>query len=910
MAEFIEVVSGGGGSGTVTSVNNVQPVSGNVTLGFTDLNNKPTTILGYGITNAYTKDEIDAKTNVIYTSSVDEFNDSSKIQTNTNCVIDNGKIRPLFTSYQANGSNINNVHTSSDVEAAANGVVKVISGNVGYDATTNVYHTYKYTTQPFALQNTNNPAEMKVNVKANFTTPVGVSGFTSPERVVTINTSSTTEYLVAGFVDGFNGGNSYVTFDSGVTPHQLKFHYWDSATSEYKTSNLTYGGETISALSNDHIRNVVIAPYGNKIFIAYPSATTKYRIKKFDLQTRTEESTEVEISLTNATIAQKIDMCIVNNNLHIITAFGLSTSREARYFYKNNINTTWNANIDGQLQLVTTTSAALASFLFTVKFAPVLSENKIGWCAFGRGSSGLILANFGIINAATNSSFTTAVAQSGSFNCNGCGTILYDEPNNRFILTTTINTNNGVGFYRATNSSSATLTGINFINTAPFTAAGSNRDMEAYFIPGGTTTRYIDLILSNANRNEMNRVRVTSLATGNFAATGTSTNNLIFDSANTSAMGTIQVIPNQNSYDIVSRYESGLFLQQFKTNITPILRVRVLDEDEVQIPTTKTYTLQDDTFQEVSFGSQDQVALQFEFYYPVLKSTWDSASQPKSYSVELQDFMIEQTLPVFSNSTTRTFTSKTLISDRLIKKVSLFADLIQGNANNLISFEVSARGGAANTFVPISNYGTVDIPSNLQDTNLVLRATFQIDSSVSQISDLPSIDRYQVTVPNVVLTSDIVPLQINMMKLALQTNTLIQWNKTDFKNMFVDTFNYTDQNAFTANYTTTGNIQFNVSDKSVGSNSTSGVLESNTETADISAVSSILVLAESSITFGSMGVADNYISVSRNGGLDWYDNVPINEIFVFTGNETVKNQIRIKATMRFNVVYGWSYLYN
>jgi hypothetical protein len=866
-------------------------------------------------TKEFVETYVNNRTDVIYKTVTENFNNSNNIQTNTNCTVTNGIIRPTFFNYNGNGSNINLAQTSNGV-SVVNGAVSVVSGSVGYDSTTDTYFSDNYTTQPFALQNAT-----KIRVTPTFTTPTGITGFTSSDKVVDITTTGTNEHLVTGFLDPTTSKMSYATMEvNNFASPTLQYHYWSASTSSYTSISIAYNGVSLgSALSDAHIRNLSssVDVANTLAYIAYPSGAAEYRVKKINLNNPSQTYDELVIGITNGTSAQKIDTEIANNRLHVIGCFGTTSTRSVHYFYKT--LSSWGASPDGNAFM---TQYNVTTFTpYTAKFA-IASGTKLGWAAFARnGTASNNLLHFGIVDTTatggsyqwrtgtstgTTPSCNTGVVSHGSFSSSGNGTIAYDNVNDRFLIVWANNAQSALHatWYPANNQS--TLLGSNNSTLSSFPLNNlSNRDMDMLIVPSTNTTRRYELVMSNNIRTDAYRVEIEQAGGGGISATGSYT--ALFDSSTTNTLGTIKTIQTSASpftYAIVKRVGNGLNLQEYRTNIQPILRARIVNSNGVSIGGTSTYQIYNSTGTTVSFSSaQTAAALQFEFYYPILKSSWDSATNPKPYSVTLNSYLLEQIEPAVS-ATPNNFTSKSLLNNELIRNITL--NVQQTLNGHSVDWYVSSNGGSNWTQIGISNVWQVTIPEAQQGTDLRVKAQFNY-SGVTSVEQLPFVDSYNVLVPNVVTTSDVYTVQTNMIKMGLQLQALTTISTTNFTKMYIDTFNYSNQALFDANntfYTPSQpeTFKWNQIGHSIrvqpGCTLTSNVITVETE------VEELFVYFEPNDT----GVQ---IDVSRDGGLTWYTNVKNNSIVYMNRNtDSAKNQLQIKATFNsYLFFYGWAYLY-
>jgi acetyltransferase-like isoleucine patch superfamily enzyme len=237
-----------------------------------------------------------------------------------------------------------------------------------------------------------------------------------------------------------------------------------------------------------------------------------------------------------------------------------------------------------------------------------------------------------------------------------------------------------------------------------------------------------------------------------------------------------------------------------------------------------------------------------------------------------------------SNST-GTFVSTNIISDRPIAKATINADVTLGNGSNGID-------GTVSWFV--SNDGGVNYYATTLGSDYVF-ATIGHQLRVKGVINIPAgggfsprIQSYSVVSGNVAQQSDLVVLNINLLKTSLQLNTLLTAQRYSWTNMMVDTFQNGDGVQLGAGVTL-----------SAGTITGTGIVTSATETADIDPINSVIVVAETdgTVTF----------EFSRDNGVTWQA-VNVNTLATLSLG-TVKNKLKLRATLTSGTLYGWAYLY-
>ena len=245
-------------------------------------------------------------------------------------------------------------------------------------------------------------------------------------------------------------------------------------------------------------------------------------------------------------------------------------------------------------------------------------------------------------------------------------------------------------------------------------------------------------------------------------------------------------------------------------------------------------------------------------------------------------------ITVPGSNSSGTLTTKSLINNRPIAKVTLSPDMVLtgDGIDGSITWQASNQAGAAGTWINQTN--ATDFIFASFGTDLRLRANINIPLGSTGFS--PRIKGYSGTAGDVARQSDLTILNVNLLKTTLQLNTLLTSNRLGWTNMMVDTFTSGDGVTLGAGVTLSG-----------GTITGTGNVTSVMEEAEINPVNSIVVVAEY-----AGGVV---FKVSRDGGLTFpYIAVP-NTVTALDGSESVKDEIVIRAEMTSGTLYGWAYLY-
>jgi hypothetical protein len=874
-----------------------------------------------------TKEYIDSKTNVLFTSVTDEFNDISKISINSNLVQSAGKIRSTITKYDSDGNSINVYATSPSIQVT-DGDVFVYTNSTGFNpSTASGYSTANYYTQPIFLQ-----SATQIAVTPTFTEPSDVSGWSAPLVRSTINASSLAEHLTCAInVEDNQAGNNRlegVSISNSTVRATLDMGTLSSAkltvSKQGATSNeLTYNATSVAINSDANIRNLAMASDGTYVYVAYPFNASQYKVRRYNYSNLNVDANELTIGITSGTSAQKIDMYVENNRLHIIGSFGTATpTRVVHYFYRDIASGSWGTTTTAEVQLLSWASSAIVPY--SVQLVPTGSNNRLGWCAFSKRSSTSSCIHFGIINtAATSGTYQYRTATQGAISsltqvvggltytsttCNGVGTMVYDSVNQQFILIWASNPGTTWGFLRVGVAVDSAFTNFDTITTSATGIGGvTNRDIRAFIVPSSNTTRTIDVILADNTRVDLIKTTFSVTSAGVFTYVANSTTLLYRynDGLASVAIGSITVVPEtilEQNYKYAIYYQMTRFfhVQIFSVNIgyiKPTLRLEIVRPasgshtaigggEEIEIPTSEdTYTF---TF---PYTSESSVVLRFEFFLPVLTTRFSGTT----YSVTLTSFVVEQILPT-SEGLTGFFESTALITNRVVKKVTLDAlQTIPAISGNGIVWKVRALNGATWRTIDY-NSGTHEFVEVEQGSYLQVKAEFTRGSTATALNQVPSVESYQVSVSDVVTTGDILPLQINLMKLGLNVTALTTASRYNYNNMMIDTFETSN------GVSSLGNITHSNHNGTLTNTTGSPVTITTTiENADIAEVKNLVLVAEHT---GNMT-----FRISRDNGTT-YSNITKEQIFDFVGNESAKNKIVLEATFPSGAVcYGWAYVY-
>jgi hypothetical protein len=283
-------------------------------------------------------------------------------------------------------------------------------------------------------------------------------------------------------------------------------------------------------------------------------------------------------------------------------------------------------------------------------------------------------------------------------------------------------------------------------------------------------------------------------------------------------------------------------------------------------------------------STQSSFRVAFSFNFPTVETV--------NGSVEVESYTIEQTAPAITPSEqTSVFYTTPIVTDRIVNEVTLdVSQTVPSISGNSIIWQVSSLGDNWQSVTLVNGVATVQITN--PGSNLRLRAYLTRGATVDSIENLPYIDSYNVTVRNVLIANDLLPLQVNIMKLGLQVGTWNASQRTGFNNMMIDLFNNTDG-------VTTSGVSY---DSTLKHFSGTGTVTSNQESTDNNVFPTRIIIVSDASASGI-----TYRAKRTNGS---WESVTPDTVYTFTtGSSGVSNIIQIEATLSGQTLYGFAYLY-
>lgn len=870
----------------------------------------------------FVTNSIESKTGTLFTSATDDFSDSTKIQTNSGMVVGDGVIRPAISSFNQNFATDETYDQSgTDANVVVDNTGAYVSDNslgIGYVPTDTTvggdglaYKRQYLKTEGFDFSNAT-----KIAVTTNFTTPPTVGYFTSPKAhmnnplVFTGNTTIATSMFSKTYKDSNKNVWSFVFFNNTTT---------GSAVYSYKNGvsiNANFSSSMITAQSDTSRRCISVTETDTNILVAYPILPTTYRITQINKTTNAVGSS-IDFTQTSITNMQQVSILQNGNRLHILASVANgTTTKSIIYGFTDNFT---NITVDANNYFI----RYATPFIYGVRLVK-MDSTKIGWCGFTASSANAV--HFGIIDQ-TKSQFphqfrtTPAAVTSGTtypYNAVGCATfssasgngmgdMVYDESTSTFFLLWGVSSNANAQAARIGSAVDSQIPTVTPLTAAPFEDVG-NRDLAIFLNKNSpTNNREFHVFFHNSTRLD---VEYASVYVTNLNVFSIFKYETIYRQENATAgyVFNIDVVPREDTisqyqipYDIyynscdISSITSNSFVfnikkTEYKRGIVPQLSALIVNgtnSSRVIIESGVTYEWS------ISGQNKNDIKIIYEYFFPILSTNHNTSAN----SVKIQSFTIEQTQPL-NTQTTSSFTSIPIITDRLIKTVNLTATQQNESSNgNSISWEVASLGdnwinvgsGTVTTLVGTSNNWKVTFNEGYQGSQLRVKATVVKGESANTLALVPKIDKYVAEVSNVVLQSELLPVQINIMKLGLQVGTWSASQRTGFTKMMIDTFSSSDG--------VTGMTPSN------GVITGTGTVTSVAENTDGNIFPTQILVVDDMNSTGTITY-----EVKRNNG-NWEQVTP-NAVFTFqNGTPQTTNQVQIRATLTSATLAGWAYLY-
>jgi hypothetical protein len=816
---------------------------------------------------------IDDKTSVFTTSVSDDFLNNSKLENGYTAILDSGKIRATYPAIFQDTFSTKNYFDNT-----------VSSQNIDIDTTNGILHlsggkTGTFISEPYTFPDSVSQIAVTTNYNDTAEGAVCLSSETTAFNTVT--------YLSTIFKNIESSLLWY--FYTNVNGHLIARSY-DYLTETYDSPITLYSNNTYTyTYSSTNIKNIAVCGNNEHIFILFPDTDSTLRLVK--MTNAGNLSSSADIFVPSGYSVQNCDMIIVNNQLQIAyclrqTTGGTGVVRALQY-QKRNLSDlasvlTPTAN---NVRFVNAPTSGSTDGYYGCSLVHS-TGNNVGVVGFYRGGATTGQTTFAIINGGASSytEFRTDIATSTAIYC-GQGDMVWDGTNNLFRIvalggSTSATVANELRVCTIGNANDSVFSAVTTITPADMSNGffASLLSLKTVFDAGSQIIHtFLQLTFDNSTwSNPCYRINTSNQIQKTIATTTSS-----------SVRGTLSILqlPTTNnfrylfSFNNVSQPDVRLQTYDFlKPRVTFDVRPSsgsslIGGEQSITSGFSKSFNLS---------TSNTTLRFIFRFYFDTVESDVNG-------SVSVDSYTVEQTSPSPSGVHTSFFITKPLVTDRIVSEVTL--NVTQTIPNGSIQWQVASLGvGDTNwqNVTLVNGSATVQITN--PGSNLRLKATLTKPSGAVTLNDLPTIDSYSVFVRNVLVANDLLPLQINLMKLGLQVTTLTTAQRFGFTNMMIDLFE------------TQSGVTLSGTSYNSGSISGTGTVTSAVENTDGNIFPTRIIIVDDSSTTGI-----TYQAKRTNG--DW-ETVPANTVYSFTsGNSDTTNTIQIRATLNAQTLYGWAYLY-
>jgi hypothetical protein len=673
-------------------------------------------------------------------------------------------------------------------------------------------------------------------------------------------------------------------------------------------------------------RNLSITETPTQIVVAYPISTTQYGLR-FVNKDGTSNSDVFTINMTTTSIIiHCVEILWHGSKFHVLVSNqNGATNRSIVYAQSATIGNFVIADNDYFIRYSTI-------FTYSLKLLPTAS-NRVCWMGWSNQST--VAVHFGIIDT-TLTTFpfqlrTTpiAVTSGATFpyraagcvtltsSCNGQGTAVFDSNTNFVYAMWGRSGNNDTQFVRVPLGVADATPTVTTITTAPFDVF-NNRDSDIMILENSTSfPLQLRCFWMGLSRYRLYSGVLSCNSSGVFSIVSTIELYRKESSSPHFPLTAVKAIKRTDygttgELDVyfVDSNSCELFKSRYDNDIQPELHLELRDSNfnpnKIGVPSlSSSYAFQSLDSGKVASGQEKIftfstaftgfLRLQFEFYYPVVNESQLTFQK----TVTLTDFTVERSIPTSTSGGNGEFVSVPLITDRIIKKVMLNTTQSVGSvAGNDIQWYIQALDNG--NWYEIENGEEVEFAEIDYGSQLRTKALLTWGSGTSSLATVPYIDEYQVSVSNSITQTDLLPLQIDLMKMGINVNVLTTSTRLDYKNMMIDTFSNVDGVSFEG-IGGTGSHSF-----SGGTITNNGAvplrITSNIETSDIENIVSIIGLWE--------GTSASDFQVTRDNGTNWY---PFTKETVYTFSNSAnnpKNKVAIRLTLPVGAsIYGWAYLY-
>lgn len=796
---------------------------------------------------------VENKANSIFSSVNETFETNERIDSSlTTATWENGYVRALYANkYQEFFDNLNMLEQPLSSFTVQDGLIKRSGGGS---------NPVSFTTK--SLPNfTGGVTELQVNFPDSPTLTTR-SGF-KPNVQETVTHSLASKYVdVEGNEWTIRHDNALTA--TGGTYLSAKSSSGNPLFNEIRL-NPTTGNNTVNLGATT--RNLCIVGDDTNIYVAYYTSTNDIALRAIRRSDRVL-GTAVGINSTSTNGYRGQDLLIHNNRLfHIRTVAGGGTTE---FPFRNYIVTSQTL---GPPNTVTGYSDTTVSTGHYCRLALDPSgEGTVLAVGFRRATSNAV--HYVRANATTGAligSWTT-VAQ----NCYGNGAVKFH--NGLFRIVYERNDQTSFGYFTLSPST----------GTAGSVSTSTVWDGNVTISPYRFDIVCFDnkLLIFYSEFNFYDSVFVSYFTLG---ATFSLTDTVIYGTS--SALRGIDVYAvTNNSYKVMAEDHTNSTITVIEYgSVTETLTVSVRNSANALQLATATYTGSNQLTFNISQTDNFRLRFTTQFSLQSITGLSDNTS-----NFELKGFDVEATQVAIQPPTSvdSWFYSDVLIDNQYVDSAMLTPS-VSNASNGSFEWSVSASGSNWQT---ITNFGQF-VNLNTSGVFLKVRCKITRNSGITTISSLPRIDGFELTTKSVVTTSDLLPLQINLMKMGLQVATWNALQRTGFNKMMIDTFN--DTNGVASSTISGGG--YNSTNKWY---SGTGIVTSVVENTDTNIFPAQILVVDDINSIGTI-----VYRVKRNNG-NWEQVIP-NQIYTFTsGTSATTNQIQIQADLQnYETLAGWAYLY-
>lgn len=794
--------------------------------------------------------QLEAKASTLFATVGDTFSNTLKIDgANTTAVYGTGYVRGVgvnawYETFQSKDS--------IDISASTNNI-DVQSGNLRLSNKS--YGTY--VSEPFSL----NGNVTSVNLMANFTTSTETFVFSNEPTIITSITGNATDELHRSFVAS-NGTvwRAYLNPSTGL---------WLQTGTGAANNRVNYlYTQTFDA---NNIKNIAMAANvsANVLFVAYPTTNIAYNIDAFDLETGVR-LTGGSQTITTTGQMNGIDMVFAGGQLYVLFAGSANASATRSLGLRQFTFSPNTLTLVGSTRFLAQPTDSISFLMVSLAYDP--GTNNVFFAGFRRNGNTNTTSIWAGLFTPGDTISTISPASTSTRLCSGMGYVGQDGYvymlRSNYVNFENINYVSSMS--AATYLQSATIIGITAstlflsgFNERAIFADSTNGSL--YEISAFDNTSQ-QLIYSGAAGSVL-RPSVQKVISGDFL--------ISFEllSGGNAKFATIQE-------GVIQTRVKATFLRENQSTTSSSLYLTSGTQHTFSVSPTLSGS---------GLTQKSTLRLKLDFDFP------NELYKENVYTSLVDLVSVQDANDAANTPTTATFTSTTLKNDRLIDAVYLEATTKNENASgNSIQFKLTTpRGDISLT----KNAWTTISP---EVSSFGLKAILNKSASSTLPTQLPEMNSYNLTVRDTLTVTDLLPLQINLLKMGLNVTALTISNTTDYKNMMIDLFNETSIASAASSILNIGGCTLN-GGAITNNTGNFATVTSKVEDTDINkAVSTILMLAE--------GTATNVYKVRKRNAETW-KNVTLGS-YVSLLEDGDPDTIQIQAVLAPGAqLFGWAYLY-